>query len=245
MLNLEVLYLINIFCDESCHLENDDSDVMVLGAISINEKDKKMLYQKIRSLKKKHDMSSWNEMKWTKVSNSKIEFYFEIIDFFFENNLNFRGLVAKNKKSLNHNLYSDGDYDLWYYKMYFRLIDPLLEWNEEYRIFIDIKDTNGGGRVKKLQEVLSNNMYDFNGTVLKKVEQTLSNHSEVLQLCDLLIGCLSYFHRGLYNPHSDSGKNRLISYLINNHNRDLSKSTYTYEYEKKFNLFIWHPKEVR
>ncbi len=237
--------MINIYCDESCHLENDDSDVMILGCIMIDQKEKDKLYKDIRSIKKKHNISTWNEMKWTKVSNSKIDFYFEIFDFFFTNNMSFRGLVAKNKKSLNHDFYSDGDYDLWYYKMYFRLIDPLLEWNNEYRIFIDIKDTRGGKRVNKLQEVLCNNMYDFNGTVLRKVEQTLSNHSEILQLCDLFIGCLSYYHRGLYDSSSDSGKNKLVSYLINTYNKQLDRSTYTYQYEKKFNLFIWHPKEVR
>lgn len=32
----------NLYCDESCHLENDDSNVMVLGAL-ILPKDKKRL----------------------------------------------------------------------------------------------------------------------------------------------------------------------------------------------------------
>ncbi|WP_421663686.1 DUF3800 domain-containing protein [Lysinibacillus telephonicus] len=235
--------MFNIYCDESCHLPHDSSNVMVLGSIKINEKDKQKFNEDIRELKIKHGMSSWNEIKWTKVSNSKIEFYFDLIDWFFENNLKFRALVAKNKKELNHDKYSNGDYDLWYYKMYFRLLDPLLEWGNEYKTFIDIKDTKGGQRVEKLREVLCNNMYDFNGTVLKDVKQIVSSHSEILQLCDLLIGCISYYHRGLYDSGSETGKNKLISYLINHHNRDLNKSTY--KSERKFNLFIWQPEGVR
>ena len=44
----------------------------------------------------------------------------DIIDYFFKNiNLSFRCLVAKNKHNLDHNLYNDGDYNKWYYKMYF------------------------------------------------------------------------------------------------------------------------------
>lgn len=234
-----------IYCDESCHLQHDNSDVMVLGGIVINQENKDKFYSDIRSIKQKHGMSSWNEIKWTKVSNSKINFYIEIIDYFFNNDINFRGLVAKNKKDLNHEKYSGGDYDLWYYKMYFRLLDPLLEWGDEYKIFIDIKDTKGGQRVDKLRQVLCNNMYDFNGTVLKDVKQISSNHSEILQICDLLIGCISYYHRGLYDNNSSSGKNKLIKHLIEMHGKHLHKSTYTYEYEKKFNLFIWRPEGAR
>lgn len=234
-----------IYCDESCHLENDDSEVMVLGGIMIDKSNKNKFYDEIRSIKKKHGMSSWNEIKWTKVSNSKIDFYIEIIDYFFSNDISFRALVAKNKKNLDHERYSNGDYDLWYYKMYFRLIDPILEWGNQYKIFIDIKDTNGGHRVEKLREVLCNNMYDYNGNVLKDIKQIVSNHSEVLQICDLLMGCISYYHRGLYNEASDSGKNKLISHLIKNHKKNLDKSTYTFQFEKKFNLFIWQPEEVR
>lgn len=232
-----------IYCDESCHLPNDDSNVMVLGSIEINEENKIRFNEEIRTLKKKYGMSSWNEIKWTKVSNSKIDFYFELMDWFFDNDINFRALVAKNKKELDHARYSEGDYDTWYYKMYFRLLDPLLEWGNEYKVFIDIKDTKGGQRVEKLREVLCNNMYDFNGDVLKDVKQIVSSHSELLQLCDLLIGCISYYHRGLYDIESNTGKNRLISHLINSHNKDLNKSTY--KSEKKFNLFIWQPEGVR
>lgn len=41
------------------------------------------------------------------------------------------------------------------------LLDAMIGYSEEYRIFIDIKDTCGGTKVKKLQEVLCNNKYDF------------------------------------------------------------------------------------
>lgn len=38
----------NLYCDESCHLEHDDSDVMVLGALII-PKDKGRKSQRIFS----------------------------------------------------------------------------------------------------------------------------------------------------------------------------------------------------
>ncbi len=44
---------INIYCDESCHLRNKDSDVMVLGAIWICKKDIDSFKKKIRKIKRK------------------------------------------------------------------------------------------------------------------------------------------------------------------------------------------------
>ena len=231
--------LINIYCDESCHLENDNSDVMVLGSIRVDDSLKATYFNQIRDIKKRHNMSTWNEIKWTKVSNSKFDFYLNLIDWFFENEVYFRGLVARNKKELNHNEYSGGDYDLWYYKMYFRLIDPLLEWANEYKIFIDIKDTQGGSRVNKLKDVLCNNIYDFNGSVLKDIQQIQSHQSEILQVCDLIIGALSYYHRGLYEINNPSAKNKIISYLKSEYEINFDDSSY--RSEKKFNLFIWTP----
>lgn len=231
----------NIYCDESCHLPKDNSDTMVLGAITCLKEDKQKIFEDIRNIKKKHNVSTWNEIKWTKVSLSKIDMYKELIDYFFENDtLSFRGLIAKNKSKLDHNKYNDGDYNQWYYKMYFTLLNPIIEFDSFYNIFIDIKDTNGGPRVRKLREVLCNNIDDSKQEVIRGIYQINSRESEILQLTDLIIGCLSYVHRGLYIKESSSGKNILINYIIDKYHIDLYRKTR--RSEEKFNLFIWNPK---
>lgn len=146
--------MINIYCDESCHLEHDKAKAMLLGAISCSESEKSRIYSEIRAIKERHSLSTWNEIKWTSVSPSKLSFYIEIIDYFInEPALSFRAVVAKDKSNLNHEKYNQGSHDLWYYKAYFYLLDAMIGYSEEYRIFIDIKDTCGGTKVKKLQEV--------------------------------------------------------------------------------------------
>lgn len=237
----DILY--NIYCDESCHLPHDSSDVMVLGAMSCTESNKKDIFNDIRQIKEKHGLSSWFEIKWTKVSKAKVDFYKDLIDYFFYNeDLNFRGLIAKNKKTLNHTKYNQGDYNLWYYKMYFLLLDPITdETDEEYKIYIDIKDTLGGPRVKKLEEVLCNNIYDFKHEVIRYVKQINSKESEILQLTDILIGALSYFHRELYfESDCNSGKKEIIDYIVDKYRVDFSKKTN--KYQNKFNIFIWKPR---
>lgn len=232
-----------IYCDESCHLENDGNDIMVLGAMSCPQQIKGKVNEEIRAIKVKHNISSWLEFKWTKVSNNKLDFYKDLVKYFFDNtNLSFRAVVATGKKRLNHS-YFNNDHDLWYYKMYYQLLDPITSPYDTYRIFLDIKDTQGGAKTKKLHEVLCNNIYDFNHEVIWDIRQINSNESEIMQLCDLLIGALSFFHRGLYyNEESSLAKKEVIDEIRELSGLSLTKSTPPRA--PKFNIFIWEPREV-
>ena len=152
---MEVKVLYNIYCDESCHLQYDKSNVMALGAIVCPNEEKSKVYNDIRNIKIKHGVSSWSELKWTKISNTQIELYKELVYYFFNNeNLSMRIIVAEGKDKLDNDKYNDGEYNTWYYKMYFRLLDPLIDETENYRVFIDIKDTRGGPKIRKLHESL-------------------------------------------------------------------------------------------
>lgn len=232
----------NIYCDESCHLQHDRNDILVLGGILCPEHLKKSIFEDIRNIKIKHGLSSWFEIKWTKVSESKIDFYLDLLDYFFNNKeLLFRGIVATHKNILDHNKYNQGDYNLWYYKMYFLLLAPIIDPCNEYKIFIDIKDTKGGPKVKKLKEVLCNNVYDFKQEVIKNINQINSKESELIQLTDLFIGALSYYHRTIYrNKKANKGKVKIIETLSKKYSIDLSKKTKLNE--TKFNIFIWEPR---
>ncbi len=231
--------LYTVFCDESCHLQNDNSPVMVLGAMYCPKDKKRHIYSDIRAIKQKHGMSSYFEIKWTKVSESKVEFYLELLDYFWGNaDLNYRGLVATGKQQLDHQKFNEGDYDLWYYKMYFRMLDPIVHQDNEYHILVDIKDTRGGGRIRKLKEVMCNNIYDFNGEVITHIGQINSKESEILQLADLINGAIAYHYRELEeSSEANMGKVKFLKALQEKQNiaRNTDRNA------SKFNLFIWTP----
>lgn len=231
----------NVYCDESCHLQNDTSPVMILGAVLCPKEEKKKVFDDIRKIKMKHGLDSRFEIKWTKVSASKIDFYVELLTYFWNNpNLCYRGLVATGKKRLNHEKYNEGDNDLWYYKMYFLMLDPIVNPSNEYQILVDIKDTRGGKRVKKLREVLCNNKYDFKQEVIKQIVQINSKESEILQLADLINGALGFYHRQLdKEPDANKGKVLMVRELQKKCNLDKN----TARSQHKFNLFIWQPRE--
>jgi len=234
---LETIY--NVYCDESCHLENDHQKVMVLGAIWCPEDSVNSLNKRIRSIKIKHNISSEFEIKWTKVSPAKIDFYLELIEMFFsENNIHFRALVVDDKTKLNHGYYNQ-NHDTWYYKVYFTMLKVILNPYDKYRIYLDIKDTRSSNKVKKLHDVLCNNMYDFSRQIIERVQTVRSEEIGLIQLADLLIGVVGYENRGLKNSRA---KTLLVERVKELSGYSLTKSTLLRE--NKFNLFHWQASEV-
>ncbi len=224
----------NIYCDESCHLENDKQNVMILGAVSCPTTHSRSISKRIKELKKKHGLSPLFEIKWTKVSPGKIDFYLDLLSFFFdEKELYFRAVIIPDKTKLNHDAF-DHDHDTWYYKMYFELLKVLLNPQDQYCIYLDIKDGKSGEKARKLHEVLSNNKYDFRRQIIERIQNVRSNEIEQVQLADLLIGCILAANR---NAEISTAKKALVDKM-----RELSKyclTRTTLLREKKVNLLHW------
>ena len=229
----------NIYCDESCHLPNDNSRVMVLGAVWCPLNKRKEIFTRIREIKSKYNFKAGFEMKWNKVSKGRIDFYLEIINYFFDDDdLHFRVLIVPDKKMLDHTAFNQ-DHDTFYYKMYFDLLKVILSPHCGYNIYIDIKDTHSNNKVQKLKEVLRNNHYDYQKQIIKRVQQVNSKEVEILQLTDLLIGAIGYLHRGL---NENEGKIKIIEKMCQRSGYSLKQST-LYK-EDKMNIFIWRPRAV-
>lgn len=225
----------NLYCDESCHLENDSQPVMVLGTIWCRKDKTREIFRRIREIKVKHSLSPTFEIKWTKVSGSKKQFYLDLIDYFFDTTfLNFRAVVSP-KNNLQHSKFQQ-THDDWYYKQYYLLIHHLLTKNEEFKIYIDIKDTKGAFKRNKLKQVLSNQFYDFDNRIVKDIQAVHSKEIELIQLTDLLIGALGYVNRNLS---SNEGKLAIIERIKSRSGCSLKKNTYLRD--TKFNILIWEP----
>jgi hypothetical protein len=116
----------NIYCDESCHLENDHLGIMVLGAVWCPAGAARDVAAAIRSIKERHGVNPAFELKWTKVSGSKPQLYLDILDYFFDTvQLNFRAVLIPDKSLLRHSEFGQ-THDDWYYKMYFTLLKTIL-----------------------------------------------------------------------------------------------------------------------
>jgi hypothetical protein len=224
----------NVYCDESCHLENDRQKAMVLGAVWCPLEKTREIAVRIREIKAKHGLSPQFEMKWVKVSPAKVQFYLDIMDYFFDDDdLHFRALIAPDKSRLRHEDFQQ-THDEWYYKMYFDMLKIILKPDAQYRIYIDIKGTRGGDKVARLHEVLCNNVFDFSREIIQNLQIVRSYEVEIMQMTDLLVGTVSYANRGLT---SSSAKLALVERMRKRSGYALTRTTLFRE--DKVNLFVW------
>ena len=228
----------NIYCDESCYMLHDESNVMSLGAIWCPRAKVREINNQIRDLKIRFGISPKFEIKWTKVSKGRLDFYTTLVNYFFENpNLFFRILVIPDKTKLRHE-YFDQKHDDWYYKMYFDMLKIIFNPDDNYIIYLDIKDTRSKEKIRKLHDVLCNNFFDFSREIIQKVQTVRSTELNILQLADFLIGAITYANRQLEgNP----AKLDIVRQIRANSHYRLTNTTLFRE--QKFNIFIWQAQE--
>ena len=76
---------------------------------------------------------------------------------------------------------------------------------------------------------------------MPKAQQIRSNEVELMQLVDLLIGALSYIHRGL---RKNEGKKKVIETIESSIGKDKMVSSSARD-EDKFNVLVWKPKNQK
>jgi hypothetical protein len=225
----------NIYCDETCHIQNEDSDYMIIGSIYCPKAKVQEISQYIKKLKNKYKIGDKSEIKWTKVSNNKIEFYTDLINYFFiEDDLSFRAIVC-DKTELDHKKYNQ-THDEWYHKMYYDMLKYIFSPNNTYNIYGDIKDNNSYKNFQKTLNFLRLNIVDSTGKTIKKMQPINSNESTILQMTDLIIGALAYFYRGL---ETSEAKLKVVELIQKQLPYSLGSSTPFGK--QKFNVFIWEP----
>jgi len=210
---------------------------MALGSVWCSSREVAKISERIKEIKKKHGLSPYLEIKWVKVSQSKLAFYMDLVDYFFDDDdLHFRALVVSDKSLLRHDDF-DQSHDTWLYKMYFYLLRNIISTDYRYYIYIDIKDTRSGPKLEALWDVLSHANYDFSRTIIKRLQAIRSDESQLLQLTDLMLGVMSAATRG--NTESEA-KKALIKRVQDRSRFSLTRSTLPSE--QKFNIFQWQPR---
>lgn len=225
----------NVYCDESCHLENSVDKIMVLGAVYCPKSERKEICKRIADLKARYNVKPSTELKWTKISDKKINLYRELLEFFFhEESLYFRCVVA-DKSKLNHSRYHQS-HDDWYYKMYYLTLNYIFNSSSQFNVYLDIKDSLSTEKIKHLHDIICNANYDFSHTVIKNMQPIRSDEVQIMQLTDILIGAIQYINN---NKFSSNPKLKLIDYIKKETGKSLITSSYVSD--KKFNIFIWEP----
>jgi hypothetical protein len=112
--------LINIYCDESCHLESSrittENRFMVLGGIACLDDKKQKIFEEIKRIKSDNGLQHYSEVKWAKVSLNKMATYETLIRYFFTcESLTFRAVII-DKNQLKHDALNHSHNDFYYKK---------------------------------------------------------------------------------------------------------------------------------
>lgn len=230
--------LYNVYCDETCHLENDGINVMVLGAVWCPQRKLKEINQRIKEIKARNNVSPTMELKWTKISPGKLDLYKDLVNYYFDDDdLHFRALIIPDKSKLDHQRFNQ-THDEWYYKMYFDMLKVIFHPMDRFEVYIDIKDSNSYHKAQKLREVCSNSMYDFSQSIIQRLQPIRSEEVQIMQLTDILIGAIAYENRSFPDGFQKSSAKQEIISLIKKRSGYTMKKT-TLLREDKLNLFRW------
>ncbi|OMP74807.1 DUF3800 domain-containing protein [[Flexibacter] sp. ATCC 35208] len=230
----------NLYIDESCHLEHDGMPVMCIGYMKINDDQYFDIKNEVKQIKLRYKNPT--EIKWNNLSVSRLNLYKALIDYFFETDIFFRCILVKYKNKLDNKQFNQGNHDNFYYKLIYFLLESATNPSaNQYRVFLDVKDTRGKERLRKIDEVL-HNKHDGSSPFVN-FQHIHSNESDLLQLTDLFIGAITFKARGLDKlPNSNKAKIELVQYIETKSGYLLDEGTEPWE--KKFNIFDHQPKQL-
>ena len=220
-----------VYCDETLPdlftSQHPQARYLMIGSLWLPADLRETVKARIAELRDRHGVHG--EMKWRKVSPSKLAFYTDLVDLFMSFGLELRfRCIAVDHQAMNLGLHN-GDAELGFYKFYYQVLHHWILDLNEYTVFCDLKRNRDRTRLATLKRVLNN--ANRSSRVLD-VQSLPSPEVVLLQLCDVLLGAAS----ARMNAHNDLGpaKESLIAHLENRLGRRLGP---THKSEEKFNIF--------
>ncbi len=220
-----------VYCDEA----NTDvltsaaphARYLMIGSLWLPFDIRDEIKSQVNTLRQNHQ--AWGEIKWSKVSPNRKDFYVELIDLFvrYADNLRFR-CIAVDRTQLNQALH-DNDSELGFYKFYYQVLHHWISNFNTYRIFCDVKSNRDPKRLPVLARCLSRANQTSN---IDSIQSLPSNEVVLIQLCDLLLGAAS--SRINDKLRDGTAKAAVVQRLESALGRQLSP---TNKSEEKFNIF--------
>ena len=175
-----------IYCDESCYDLTAHHKFMSIGGLKVPLTNKAELSHELRSLMRSCKLNA--ELKWSKVSNKRLDDYKKIVDFFFEySELTFRAIVVEQAK-VKMDLHGK-DKELAFYKFYYEMLEKWLTEGCEYLILLDYKSNRDADRHKTLKTYLDR--YLRGKAWIRDLTIINSKETPLSQLCDILTGSIA------------------------------------------------------
>ncbi|MBI3683703.1 MAG: DUF3800 domain-containing protein [Acidobacteria bacterium] len=220
-----------VYCDESRHDGGAESRFMAIGSLWVPRCRKVEITKTLRSLFRDEGLHA--EVKWSKVSASRLKPYQKVVDFFFaEEALRFRVIVVDHTK-YDPERFHGGDRELGFYKFYYEMLVQWLEPGNEYLILLDFKQNQSVDRYRDLRAVLTRKLKG----AAKILDLTVidSGETPLAQLCDLLTGAVASAWCG--ESKAGSAKAELCAHIAKRRGLSTVKIASASPEISKFNVF--------
>ena len=224
----------SVFCNESWHTIRSGGINMTVGALVCPLPDIRSCAEAVRSLKVKHGLATGFEAKWTKVSPAKAEFYMDLVDLFLRyHHLRFFGAGAESGIGSKDGapVSRDGIRDA----LNRRLLEAVLCGPHRYRVYLEVGDTRGGARLRRLREGVTDKPLGADQPHIERLQQIRSSESGIMQIADLLTGALAYASRGLGG---NVGKTAVVARLRERFGAEALTDA-AVPHDSKFNVMTW------
>lgn len=224
-----------VYCDEAFPdlftSQKPKSEYLMIGGLWIPSEIRDEVKTKVKELREKHQ--AWGEIKWTKVSPSKLGFYEDLLDLFmsYGKGMRFR-CIAVAHKQVNLELHQN-DRELGFYKFYYQLLHHWIYDFNEYSVYCDTKTNRDKNRLHDLGKCLANSNLSSS---IKQVQALPSKQMVLIQLSDLLLGMASSRMNGTLGE--GTAKEALVKRMESHLN--VHKLQPTARTEEKFNIFKIH-----
>lgn len=202
--------ILNVYADESC---TGGLKYLVLGGIAVEEAFVPDVLARLRAVRDKHN--THGEVKWQKVSKTKLEFYKAYVDVFFDASLNddvhFYALYV-DTATFNHSKYNGGESDLGFNKLIYQLL--LHKFGRKYglnytlNVYLDERSTRHDP--ENLRPMLNHELarWDIKGDPFRQLRFKNSKECDLIQLNDLLVGTVG-FKRNLHDKKPDCAPHKI------------------------------------
>lgn len=229
--------LIEVYCDESSPdaltSASPKSDQLFLGSLWVSREIRGDLKRQISDLRISHGVIQ--EVKWNRISPRFIDFHKELIDLFMESgpSLRFRSIAVPVDR-IRYDYNSDREHR--FYVFYQQLLKAwLLDSDETHQIFLDAKTLRDRSHPRQLEDRLR---AAVRGVTLKPIQSVESDESYLMQLSDLLLGCVqSRMNAKMPFDTRSSSKQEVVLHLEELLGRKVGSTSPS---EPKFNVFQMH-----
>jgi len=188
----------HIYCDES---RQSKDRFMILGGIILpahNVDEFNATMHKFRI-----EQKMFAELKWTKVSNQKLEQYKRFVEYFFALNntdkLHFHCIVIDNHQ-IDYKRFAKGNKELGFYKLYYQLLLHCFgkaycrkDENNRFIVHLDYRQTTYKiGTLKVVLNRTMNKKFDIGTNPFRSIEPRNSKETELIQINDIILGAIGF-----------------------------------------------------